>query len=383
VSESRLSLLGGPFHRLGRSLGLVHGRSNTVPLGLAIAASLWVVLVALTLVEGLGHTVFAVDAIGAHVRLLLVIPLFFFCEKVLDPRLGTLIETTVRSGVVPLRSLPALQAEIARTRRWVDAWLPEFACLMLALAMLVAGPHLHLYGATSGLDPQRAAVQETLTGGWYWGICLTVLRFLMLRWLWHLLLWGRFLWRFSRLDLHLVPTHPDRNGGLGYLQEVHVKFVPLVLALGAIESASFAEEIAMGTLRFEALTTIIPFLMIVVAVLFLGPLLVFVPKLREARTKGLEAYGDLAMHYVEAFDRKWVLGERDAQERLVGSADVQSLADMQNSYQVVEDMRRSPVTPHLAMRLLGAVIVPMLPLLLFKFSIGDLSQLLFKHFVAL
>jgi len=46
-------------------------------------------------------------------------------------------------------------------------------------------------------------------------------------------------------------------------------------------------------------------------------------------------------------------------------------------------MRRTPVTPHLAMRLPGAVVVPMLPLLLFKFSIGDLSQLLFKHFVAL
>ena len=31
---------------------------------------------------------------------------------------------------------------------------------------------------------------------------------------------------------------------------------------------------------------------------------------------------------------------------------------------------------------MGAVIVPMLPLLLFKYSIGDLSQQLFKHFVA-
>jgi hypothetical protein len=46
-------------------------------------------------------------------------------------------------------------------------------------------------------------------------------------------------------------------------------------------------------------------------------------------------------------------------------------------------MHLSPVTTRLVTRLLGAAIVPMLPLLLFKSSIGDLSQLLFKHFVAM
>jgi hypothetical protein len=40
------------------------------------------------------------------------------------------------------------------------------------------------------------------------------------------------------------------------------------------------------------------------------------------------------------------------------------------------------VTPQVT-RLLSAVILPMLPLLLFKFSIGDLSRQLFKHFVAM
>jgi hypothetical protein len=32
---------------------------------------------------------------------------------------------------------------------------------------------------------------------------------------------------------------------------VHLQFVSLVFALGAIVSASFAEEIAMGTLKIE------------------------------------------------------------------------------------------------------------------------------------
>ena len=42
----------------------------------------------------------------------------------------------------------------------------------------------------------------------------------------------------------------------------------------------------------------------------------------------------------------------------------------------------APVTPQLVARLMGALILPMLPLLLFEFSLGDLSRQLFKHFAA-
>jgi len=71
------SLLGGPLHRLGCRLGLVRGGTNTVALGLALGALLWTVLVALALIEGVGHRLFSLSVIGAHVRLLVVIPLFF------------------------------------------------------------------------------------------------------------------------------------------------------------------------------------------------------------------------------------------------------------------------------------------------------------------
>ena len=41
-----------------------------------------------------------------------------------------------------------------------------------------------------------------------------------------------------------------------------------------------------------------------------------------------------------------------------------------------------PVTPQLVARLMGALILPMLPLLLFEFSLDDLSRRPFKHFAA-
>ena len=54
------SLLGGPLHRLGYRLGLVCGGTDTVALGLVLGAFPWLVLVALALVEGLGHALFSI-----------------------------------------------------------------------------------------------------------------------------------------------------------------------------------------------------------------------------------------------------------------------------------------------------------------------------------
>jgi hypothetical protein len=105
--------------------------------------------------------------------------------------------------------------------------------------------------------------------------------------------------------------------------------------------------------------------MIIVGVLFLGPLLLIVSMLKEARAAGPETEGELAMQYVDAFDRRWVQGERDAREPLVGTADVRSLGDVQSNDELVAEMRRIPVTPRLVTRLRSALILPMLPLLLF------------------
>ena len=69
--------------------------------------------------------------------------------------------------------------------------------------------------------------------------------------------------------------------------------------------------------------------------LVFGPLLVFAPQLAQAKRTGLREYGTLAERYVREFDAKWLRGGAPAGEPLVGSADIQSLADLGNSFEVV------------------------------------------------
>jgi hypothetical protein len=371
-----LSLLGGPLHRLGHRLGLVRGHSNTVVLGLALGAVMWVVLLLLALIDGLGAKVFELSGVGAHVRLLVAVPLFFLCETLLDPRVNKFVEIMLDSGVVPAQSLPALRAEIARTVRWKDSWLPEAACLLAALVISISGSQMHLpwYGPSAEPGAGQAAVVATLTGQWYWIVCLTVVRFLLLRWLWRLGLWCHFLWRLSRLDLYLVPTHPDAQAGLGYLQSVHAQFTPLIAAISAIQASAFAQEIARGSMAFEALGPAILLVVGLLALLFLGPLLILAPRLWAARLAGLETYMVLGSRYVNAFDSKWRRKPESTDEPFLGTPDLQSLADLQNSLSTIDSMQWIPVGRRLLLESVAAALIPMLPLLLLKYPFADLIQ---------
>jgi len=363
----------GPLFRAGRALGLVGHDGRSVPLGLAIGGSLWLVLVLLAVAEGVGDTLFSPAAIGVHVRLLLAVPLLFVAETLLAPRLGTFVETIVRNGVVAPADEPALRVEVSRLRRATASWLPETACLLGAMAMIWAGSHLHLYGTTASLDAQRSAAAGTLAGQWYGVVCLTVVRFLLLRWLWRILLWCRFLHRLCRLDLHLVPIHPDRQGGLGYVQVVQAQFMPVVAAASAIQAAGLAEEIHGGMLQFEAVAPAIALVLVVLVAVFLGPLLILAPRLRRARLDGLDAYMGLASRYVGDFEAKWLVAGGSAGEPFLGSPDLGSLADMQSGFGMVEAIRWFPVSFRLALLCVAATLVPMAPLLLLKYPIAELA----------
>jgi hypothetical protein len=332
-------------------------------------------LVALALVEGLGHVLFSIDAIGTHVRLLVAIPLFFVCEAFIDPRFAAFVREIVRSEIVPATARPALASEIARIARWRDTWVPE-ACLLLAAVLWgLATPQQSLFaylsGHAEGSNPSTVSA-ATWTSQWYWMICATLFRFLLLRWLWRLVLWCVFLWRVSRLELRLVPTHPDRAGGLGYLELVHTEFAPLIFALSAAQSASLAPDIASGKMVFDAIYPGIAFVLLADAVLFLGPLCIFSRKLWKCRVKGMSDYNAFAERYVDAFDRKWLGPDAAQAQPLLGTADIQSLADLSTSVDIIRDMRTVPVSSTLLIHLAVAALLPLLPLALFEYPATEM-----------
>jgi hypothetical protein len=157
-----------------------------------------------------------------------------------------------------------------------------------------------------------------------------------------------------------------------------VAFAPLLAAHGTLVAATIASRIffqgaTLPEFKVE-LVVIVVFLLLVV----LGPLLLFMPHLALARRVGLREYGTLAQRYVLEFDDKWLRGGAPAGEPLMGNADVQSLADLGNSFELVQRMRVVPFTRDVVLQLAVITLVPVAPLLLTMVSLEELLKRLLQ-----
>ena len=180
-----------------------------------------------------------------------------------------------------------------------------------------------------------------------------------------------------------MPTHPDGVGGLGYLAVVQAHFTPFVLAISLLTAAMFAEEFFAGLTSFESIYPMLSLVLVLDSVIFIGPLFIFSSKLWACRVKGLSDYMELAADYVNDFDKKWLRKDNPVQESLLGTADLQSLADLNNSINVVRDMSWVPLNMRLLVDITIAALLPMTPLLLLKYPVSELTKKLFRSLVGL
>jgi hypothetical protein len=220
-----------------------------------------------------------------------------------------------------------------------------------------------------------SGVTRTMAGWWHVFISLPIFQFLMARWLWRYLIWCWLLWRISGLDLQLIPIHPDLAAGLGFLGAAQAKFGIIVLAFSVILSSHWGEEILFGGASLAHYKmTILAYVVLVLFVL-LGPLLIFSFRLFEVQRRGILEYGALANQYTRSFDRKWIRGEAPEGEALIGSADIQSLADLKNSFDIVRQMRFAPIDLWMTIVPMAAfTVVPFLPLALTVFPFDEIVK---------
>jgi hypothetical protein len=208
-------------------------------------------------------------------------------------------------------------------------------------------------------------------------VSIPIVQFILLRWYFRLFVWFRFLWQVSRTDLHLIPTHPDRCAGLSFLGKSLYSFGPILFAQGAMLAGLVASRVLYRGESVLSFKLQIGGFVVFFVLVILGPLLMFTPQLANARRKGLADYGLLAQRYVESFEQKWVVRDHTSEE-LLGVADIQSLADLGNSYALVRDMRPVPFGLDDITRLAAATAAPLVPLLLTIFPAEELLLRIIK-----
>lgn len=378
-------VLGGPLFQMLRrahmsddALLLVRRRI------MAIALFAWLPLLLLSAVEGqaLGGSVavpFLMD-VELHIRFLVALPLLIIAELVVHQRMRPIVQTFLDRNLIPETAMARFDAAITSAFRLRNSVSAEVLLITLVYGvgvLIVWRQYVSLDAATWYATPSEGGASLSLAGIWFGYVSLPVFQFLLIRWYFRIFIWARFLWQVSRIELRLVPTHPDRLGGLGFLAGTVHAFTVLAVAHGALLAGGLASRIFFVDASLLDYKIEIALLVVYMVCLVFGPLLVFAPQLAQAKRLGLREYGKLAERYVREFDAKWLRGGAPADEPLVGSGDIQSLADLNNSFEVVRTMRIAPVTRDAVFRLAAAVLVPIVPLALTIMPLEELVKKLF------
>ncbi len=378
-------VLGGPLYQLLRRAHLTDDALTMVRRRIVVITLLaWLPLLVLSMLEG--HALqgsaavpFLID-VEVHVRYLVALPLLVIAELVVHRRLRPLIQQFLERNLIPEGAVVQFETAIRSAFRLRNSVLAEVLLIVFVYAvgiLVVWRQYLALDVATWYATPSGKGVELTLAGRWFVYVSLPVFQFLFCRWYFRMLVWARFLWQVSRIPLSLIPTHPDRVGGLGFLANTAYAFAVLAVAHGALLAGPVATRIFFVGAALTDFKVEIAVVVLVVLVVFLSPLLVFAPQLAQAKRAGLRDYGTLAERYVREFDTKWLRGGAPTGEPLVGSADLQSLADLGNSFDLVKRMRLAPVSRDAILGLGAATLVPFVPLLLTIMPLEELVTMLF------
>jgi hypothetical protein len=325
----------------------------------------WVPLVVLSFLRGhaWGHAVaepLLLDPV-VYSRFLFVVPLLELAQVVVERSLGVQMQHFVDSGLLPEQERPKFLSAQDTAIRLRDSYVAEL--LLLILSVMIPLPARQIVGvAVVGSSWQRVGTTITFAGWWYILVSMPILLFFLLRWGWIFVLWAWFLFRVSRLDLKLTATHPDHAGGLGFLGWGLASFSPIVMAVAAVLSGSFAREIihhdlSLGSLKYHILVFVL-----LAIVILQAPLLAFAGKQARCRFRGLLDFGTLIWRHDCEFDEKWIKTLNTSQESLLGNPDTASLARMDNIYAGVEKMRLIPLDKKAMGVLVLAALLPMLPL---------------------
>ena len=373
-------ILGGPLYQLFQKVHIADPAKHLKFRVAIITGVIWVPLLVLCAIEGTlmrGVDIPFLTDIETHARFLVCVPLMLIAELVVHQRVRDMIQRFVEHNLIPAAAMDRFRAAIRRAMAWRNSISAEviLALLVLTVGYYVRTHFLALKSSTwyASVGPDGARL--TLAGFWFAWFSNPVMQFLMLRWLYRILIWARLLFQISRIDLDLIPTHPDRNAGLGFLSLSAFAYAPLLAAFGAAVAGLCASRIFHEGAKLVDFKIEIGAVVGVGILMVLGPLLVFAPQIMTTKRRGLAEYGAFAAEFTRTFGNKWL--HRGGGE-VLGNHDIESLADLSNAYTIIREIKAVPFNKDTLIQLAVATAAPFVPLVFTMIPAEELFKRILK-----
>jgi hypothetical protein len=305
---------------------------------------------------------------SVHARCLVAIPLFVLAEGTAFDLGRTILVRLVDQGFVTDADMPRLGAMLQRFVRLRNAATPWIAIAGIVVAVLLVAPtierHEEVLFAPSG--------HLTFGGMWYLYVSRSLFLGLLLGWMWRLGLWTWALASIARLDLALVPTHPDRMFGIGVLARAPTAFWPLVLAISGVLAAVWAHDIVYEGARIQAYYVPMAIYVAIVLAVMLAPLLVFMPAFVAAKRRALGEYAGLLATHGRLVHRKWIRGEDVGAQPMLDAPELGPQVDVTAVFDAVSAQRPAPIDRRTLLAVLLPIAVPMIGVAALQVPVGEL-----------
>lgn len=374
-----------PF-RLQRRVGLIPRDGG---LGVGRRALFWTALAWLPpviwawhagrLFQGEGQTIEPlIQHLPLHARLLFGIPLLIVAEAIAQRVGARLIPQFVSAGLVKPDDSARFHAILTDAARLRDAVLPWVIVVALALVLTLTSPLAH-QGHELEWAREIATAPSLGFGGWW---CLYVGRLifvaLSLGWLWRLLLLAIVLKRVAKLDLAIVPTHPDHAGGLAFLERFTAAFSLVAFVPAMVISASWAHDAVFHDLDVRTLYPMMGVGLALTLIVYLSPYFAFMGPLGRAKRQALLDYGALVGRHGRGVRNKWIVGDAKIDDPLLSAPEIGPVADTVSLYETVQKMRPTPLGKAALLAIAVPVVIPFVAVLAIKIPLKDLLQQLAK-----
>jgi hypothetical protein len=311
---------------------------------------------------------------AVHVRCLVVIPLLILLT----------LRNTAGSIAEELRAVaasePGAQARLDRALapliRLGDASWPWLAIIGVATAWsLVERPLQRDDAMAWAIAPDGSLA----FGGWWFAyVSRPILVALLLAWLWRIALITAWFWRVGRAGLPLLPTHPDRAGGVAVVEKLPAAFAAVSFALAAMLASRWIHDITVHGESVGSFKNTAILFAVVWTLLMLLPLLAISPAFSKARSRGLAEYSALVGLQGRLVHRRWIMGQPVGNEPILDAPEIGPVADAASLFHAVKDMRKFPITKVSIVKILVPLGLPFLMVAALQIPIKSLLLELVK-----
>ena len=191
---------------------------------------------------------------------------------------------------------------------------------------------------------------------------------------WRYIVWVILLYRISKVNLILKPTHPDGSGGIGIILLAQRNFLMFFMACGMAISCVMINFLLNTGISFDTLKIQILGYIIFSIIMIIFPLLFFMRKLAKTKYDGQLELSRAGLNLSNKYEEEWVKPMGSEKNIAEDTVDPSMQVDYSGFYLLLQELRIIPIRLGDVMIMAFALYLPFIPIFFIQFSIVELLQ---------